>query len=51
MVSTLENEITSWLDLDFTIVWDYLLKPEKTANGEIPKKSDFQFLVGLGVEF
>ncbi|WP_321779527.1 DUF481 domain-containing protein [Sulfurimonas sp.] len=51
MISTLENELTSWLDLDFSLIWDYLLRPEKTEAGIIPAKSDFQFLVGLGVEF
>ncbi|MEA2091143.1 MAG: DUF481 domain-containing protein [Campylobacterota bacterium] len=51
MVSTLENELTSWLDIDFTFVWDYTLYPEETSSGELPAKSDYQFLVGLGIEF
>jgi hypothetical protein len=51
MVSTLENEITSWLDIDLTFVWDYLLDPQQDSNGIIPLKSDYQFLVGLGIEF
>jgi len=51
MVSTLENELTSWLDIDFTFVWDYTLHPEETSSGELPTKSDYQFLVGLGIEF
>ncbi len=51
MVSTLENELTSWLDIDLTFVWDYLLEPEETANGEKPSKNDYQLLIGLGIEF
>lgn len=51
MVSTIENELTSWLDLDFSVVWDYTLNPEKTEKGLTPVNSDFQFLVGLGIEF
>ena len=51
MVSTLENEITDWLDIDFTFVWDYLLYPQKDSNGVLPLKNDYQFLVSLGVEF
>ncbi len=51
MVATLENELTSWLDIDFTLVWDYLLYPERTNTGVLPVKSDYQFLVGLGIEF
>jgi putative salt-induced outer membrane protein YdiY len=51
MVLTIENELTSWLDLDFTGVWDYTREPEEAANGTYPVKSDFQLLIGLGIEF
>ena len=51
MLLTFENEITSWLDLDITGVWDYILKPEKLENGSTPIKDDFQMLIGLSVEF
>ena len=51
MVLTFENSLTSWLDLDLTGVWDYILSPEENADGTFPKKSDFQLLVGLGVAF
>jgi len=51
MLITLENELTSWLDLDITGVWDYILNPETASDGIVPKKSDFQILIGFGVEF
>ncbi|MEA1892210.1 MAG: DUF481 domain-containing protein [Campylobacterota bacterium] len=51
MIITQENEITDWLDLDFTAVWDYLLYPRETLDGNIPVQSDFQFLIGLGIDF
>ena len=51
MILTFENEITSWLDFDVTGVWDYILKPEREEDGSLPDQSDFQLLVGLGVEF
>ena len=51
MVLTFENELTSWLDLDFTGVWDYILDPEEQANGQNPENSDFQLLIGLGIDF
>jgi Protein of unknown function, DUF481 len=51
MVLTLENEITSWLDIDFTGVWDTVLKPETREDGTVPGKNDYQLLVGLGIEF
>lgn len=51
MVATLENEITGWLDLDIGFVWDYLQHPEETSSGITSDRSDYQFLVGFGVEF
>lgn len=51
MMLTLENELTSWLDLDVTGVWDYILEPEESSDGTYPQKSDFQLLVGLGIDF
>lgn len=51
MVFTLENEITSWLDLDLTGIWDYTKEPQKDADGVEPLQDDYQFLVGLGVDF
>jgi len=51
MVMKLENELLSWLDLDLTGVWDYIASPQEDDQGNIPKKSDFQFLVGVGIDF
>ncbi|MEA1919094.1 MAG: DUF481 domain-containing protein [Campylobacterota bacterium] len=50
-ITKLENEITTWLDLDFTFVWDYLYEPTRDATGGTPDKNDYQLLVGLGIEF
>ena len=51
MMAKLENELNKWLDLDFTYIWDYIDEPTKNSNGNIPKKDDYQFLIGLGVEY
>jgi len=51
MLLTLENDLTSWLDLDITGVWDYILEPEKSADNTLPNKSDYQLLVGFSIEF
>ena len=51
MVTTLENELTDWLDLDITYVWDYLLDPETDSTGLKPQRSDHQILIGFGVDF
>ena len=51
MIAKFENELSSWLDLDFTAIWDYVAKPTEDSQGITPKNNDFQFLVGLGIEF
>ena len=51
MILTLENELTKWLDLDISAIWDYIEKPEQRADLTTPDSNDYQFLVGLGVEF
>ena len=51
MLVTFENELTSWLDLDITGVWDYILEPEELSNKSFPVSSDLQLLIGLGIEF
>jgi putative salt-induced outer membrane protein YdiY len=51
MVVKFENDLTSWLDIDFTGIWDYVAKPTEDAQGIKPKSNDYQFLVGLGIEF
>jgi len=51
MVTTLENELTTWLDIDLTFIWDYTKDPEPNADKSVPQQSDLQFLVSLGVDF
>lgn len=51
MVTTFENELLSWLDLDVSFIWDYIYKPQERSDGTSPEKNDYQFLVGLGIEF
>lgn len=51
MMLTLENELTSWLDLDITGIWDYVLYPEASSDNSVPDSNDFQILFGLSVEF
>ncbi|MEA2111626.1 MAG: DUF481 domain-containing protein [Campylobacterota bacterium] len=51
IVTALENELTSWLDIDLTVIWDYTLYPEPNEDATIPEKSDLQFLVSFGVDF
>lgn len=51
MVTTLENELTDWLDLDITYVWDFLSDTETSSTGDKPSKNDHQIIVGFGVDF
>jgi putative salt-induced outer membrane protein YdiY len=51
LVFSLENEITKWLDLDLTAIWDHITDPQEASDGTVPEQDDYQFLVGLGVEF
>lgn len=51
MVLKLENELLTWLDFDITGVWDYTKNPEIQEDGNTPDSNDYQFLLGLGIEF
>jgi putative salt-induced outer membrane protein YdiY len=51
MITTLENELTSWMDLDITFIWDHINSPEQESDGTLPKHDDYQLLIGFGVEF
>ena len=51
MILSFENELTSWLDLDLSFIWDRLSKPTELEDGTVPFKNDYQMLLGLGVEF
>lgn len=42
-------ELTEYFDLDLSFVWDRVSQPQADSEGEIPKKDDFQFIVGLGI--
>ena len=51
LVFALENELTQWLDLDLSAIWDHIADPQEASDGTTPDQDDYQFLVGLGVEF
>ncbi len=50
-VTTLEFEIKRHLNLDVSLVWDYLQNPQTKSDGTVPQKSDTYLTVGLGVRF
>ena len=50
-VSSLEFEIKRHLNLDVSLIWDYLQNPQPKSDGTLPQKSDFYLNVGWGVRF
>jgi hypothetical protein len=50
-VTTLEFEVKRHMNLDVSLVWDYLQYPQPKSNGEIPEKNDLYLNVGWGVRF
>lgn len=50
-VSTLEFEVKRHLNLDVSLIWDYIQNPKVRADGIEPQKSDLYLTVGLGVRF
>ena len=51
MILMLENDITSWIDLDISFIWDHINSPEQESDGTLPERDDYQLLIGFGVEF
>lgn len=49
-IATLEIELTSIFDLDLSFVWDRINNPQPDSNNFIPKRDDYQFIVGFGID-
>ena len=50
-VTTLETELTNWLDFDTSFVWDRVQNPTRDDDGKVPKKDDFYLILSLGIDF
>jgi putative salt-induced outer membrane protein YdiY len=51
IITTLETELTKWLDFDISFVWDRTKDPTTRADGTVPEQNDFQLIFSLGVDF
>jgi len=51
MKTTLSTDITGDLDLDISIVWDRIQKPQPAEDGTIPERDDYQLIVAIGYDF
>ena len=50
-VTTLETELTKWLDFDVAFVWDRIDSPTPNADGVVPDKDDYRLILSLAVDF
>jgi len=51
IVTTLETELTRWLDLDLSFFWDRIENPTPNADGNLPDKDDYRLVLSLAVDF
>ena len=50
-VTTLETELTSWLDFDISFVWDRVKDPTANIDGTLPESDDYWLTFSLGVDY
>ena len=50
-ITTLETELTEWLDFDTSFIWDRIQNPRPDDDGTVPEKDDFYLIFSLGIEF
>lgn len=49
-ITTLTSELTSWIDLDVSVILDYLTDPVPNVDGSLPTNLDTQFVLSLGMD-
>lgn len=43
-------ELTDMFDLDLSLVWDHINKPQPNSDNSFPKQDDYQFIIGFGID-
>ena len=51
LAALVSMELTSLLDLDYSIAWDHVETPRRAEDGTLPKRDDVRMTFGLGIEF
>lgn len=51
MLTTFSFDLISDLDLDVSMIWDRIEKPQAASDGTLPKQDDYQLIVSLAYEF
>jgi len=50
-ITTLSTDLIGDIDLDTSFIWDRIQNPQPNSAGIVPKKDDYQLIVGFGYEF
>lgn len=50
-IATFAIELTDLFDLDLSMVWDRTNNPRANSDGTVPDANDYQFIVGVGIDF
>lgn len=51
LLTTLSMDLVKDFDLDVSLVWDHIRKPQADDTGAVPEQDDFQLIVSLAYEF
>ena len=49
-ITTLSTDLIGDMDLDISFVWDRIQEPQTNSDGTVPKKDDYQFIVGFSYD-
>lgn len=50
-ITTLSTDLTSDIDLDISFVWDQTKDPQADSDGNVPKRDDYQMIIGFSYEY
>lgn len=51
MLTTLSTDLVGNFDVDVSLIWDRIGKPQQRADGSTPEKDDYRLMIGLGYDF
>ncbi len=49
-ITTLSNDLTGDIDLDFSFVWDRTEGPQPDSEGNVPDRDDYQMIVAVSYD-
>jgi putative salt-induced outer membrane protein YdiY len=49
-ITTLSTDLIGDMDLDVSFVWDRIQKPQTNSDGSVPKKDDYQVIIGFSYD-